>query len=263
MFIKGSRYRSLPESSPVDAAGERLRGKDLRVIPPPLAWPFRHTVRADDRLDLLSFKYYAEPTKWWQIADANPQEAFPLDLLDRSPVVVERFVLRSPNFETRFRDLVIALNAFGTVETPVVTSFGDKTPVDPNFVETTIVVTYPPSPATHQDIVDAIESAGIGFHFLSAFAWPDLPNTVEGFTFDDETTRNSWRNMVASLTAMGVLELQSTVFESTLDLTYNSALTPRDSILTAIRSEGFDLQPATTAFPAVGSKIVIPPNQVV
>jgi hypothetical protein len=264
MFIKGSRYRSLPESSPVDAAGERLRGKDIRAIPLPLAWPFRHTVRAGDRLDLLSFKYYTEPTKWWQIADANPQEPFPLDLLDRSPVVEERFVLRNSNFETRFRDLVIALaTAFGTVDTPVVHSFGDPTPVDPNFVETTVVVTYPSAAATHQKIVNTIESAGIGFHFLNAFAWTIPPDTVEGFTFDDETTRNGWRNMMANLTAMGVLELQSRVYEGTLDVTYNSVITRRESILTVIRSQGFDLLPATTAFPTVGSEIVIPPNQVV
>jgi hypothetical protein len=261
MFAKGSRYRSLSESSPVDAVGERLRGKDLRLIPAPPAWPFRHTVRASDRLDLLSFKYYGEPTRWWQIADANPQEPFPLDLLDRSPVVRERFVLRSPSFETRFRDLVLALTAFGTVSTPVLTSFNGPKPVDPNFVETTVVVTYSPAPATHQNIINTIRSGGIGFHFLRAFAWPVGPNTVEAFTFDDETTRTAWRSMVATLTTMGVLDLQSTVVETTLDLTYNSVLTPRESILTVIRSKGFDLQPATTAFPTVGSQILIPPNQ--
>src|ERR1700752_882386 len=118
MFIKGSRYRNLSESSPVDAAGERLVGKDLREIPPPLIGPFRHTVLEGDRLDLLSFKYYRDPTKWWQIADANPQEPFPLDLLDRNPLVTERFVLGNPTFETRLRALVLDLTTLGQVTQP-------------------------------------------------------------------------------------------------------------------------------------------------
>lgn len=261
MFTKGSRYRGLPESSPIDAAGERLLGKDLRVIPPPLAWPFRHTVHEGDRLDLLSFKYYTEPTKWWQIADANPQEPFPMDLLDRRPLVKERFVLRSPRFETRFRDLVLALSAVGQVTTPIVTSFDGPKPAEPDFVETTVVVTYAPAPATHQAIVDGIEAASIGFHFLRAFAWSAAPNTAEAFTFDDPPTRDSWRTVVSSLSAMGMLELESRVTEGTLDLTYNSAITPRESILTVFNLNGFVLKPETTAFPTAGSKILIPPNQ--
>jgi hypothetical protein len=263
MFIKGSRYRGLPESSPIDAAGERLLGKDLRVIPRPLAWPFRHTVRAGERLDLLSFKYYTEPTKWWQIADANPQEAFPLDLLDRAPLIKERFVLRSASFETRFRELVIALSAHGEVSTPIITSFDGPKPADPGFVETTLVVTYPPLLGTHQTIVGKIEAVNIGFHFLRAFAWTAGPNTAEAFSFDDPPTRVSWRTVIAKLIAIGVLELESAVFEGILDLTYSSAITPRASLLTVFRTNGFTLQPDTAAFPSVGSQIVIPPNQTV
>jgi hypothetical protein len=263
VFIKGSRYRGLPESSPIDAGGERLRGKDLRLIPPPLAVPFRHTVREGDRLDLLAFKYYTEPTKWWQIADANPQEPFPGDLLDRGPLIKERFVLRSLSFETRFRDLVIALSAFGQVSPPIITSFLGSTPADPDFVETTVVVTYAPSPTTHHSIVNTIEAVNIGFHFLHAFAWRAPLQTAEAFAFDDPATRASWRTVVATLSTMGVLELESTVTDGTLDLTYNSATTPRGSILKVFSANGFSLQPDTTAFPAVGSEIVIPPNQVV
>jgi|GEM_PF-580801 len=265
MFIRGSRYRSLPESSPLDAAGERLRGKDLRVIPPPLDWPFRHTVHANDRLDLLSFKYYGEPTKWWQIADANPQEAFPMDLLDRGPMVKERFVLRSSNFETRFRSLVLAVALFrapGTsVITPQITSFGDAEPAEPSFIQTGLILTYPTAPTTHQEIVNTIESGG--FKFLGSFAWSDPPNTVEEFTFIDQTTRDGWRRMVASLTTLGVIALQSVIFEGILDLVYNNALTARQSIVSAIESQGFALKTETTTFPAIASKIVIPPNQVV
>ena len=264
MFIKGSRYRHLPESSPVDAAGERLLGKDLREIAPPLVGPFQHTVQQGDRLDLLSFKYYRDPTKWWQIADANPQEPFPPDLLDRSPLVNERFVLANPNFETRLKTLVDALSSsFGAVTMPEVTSFTDAKPAEPSFIATTVIVTYTPAPATHQDIINLIEAAPVRFHFLSALVLADAPNTVESFTFDDQQTRNAWRNMTSELAAIGVLELGSAIVESILDLVYNGAATPRESILTIIQANGFTLQPATTVFPAVGSKIVIPPYQTV
>src|SRR6266542_2938191 len=70
MFAKGSRYRNLPESSPVDADGERKRGKQLRLIAQPES-QFLHAVQEKDRLDLLAYKYYGDPTRWWQIADAN------------------------------------------------------------------------------------------------------------------------------------------------------------------------------------------------
>lgn len=31
----------------------------------------RHLVAADDRLDLIAFRYYGDPAGWWQICDAN------------------------------------------------------------------------------------------------------------------------------------------------------------------------------------------------
>ena len=264
MFIKGSRYRNLSESSPVDAEGERLQGKDLRLIPPPLAGTFLHTVLQGDRLDLLSFKYYTDPVKWWQIADANPQEPFPTDLLDRGPLVKERFVLGSPGFETRLRQLEeVELSGIAQVSELDVTSFTDAKPVEPSFVETTLIMTYPPATATHQTIVSKIESVNVGFHFLHAFTYRDTPNTIEAFTFDDPATRNAWRNMVDKLTEIGVLELTSMIVEGTLDLTYNNAITPRESIRTIIESNGFTLEPETTTFPTVGSKILIPPYQTV
>jgi len=264
MFIKGSRYRNLPESSPVDASGERLQGKDVREIPPPLAGTFQHTVHQGDRLDLLSFKYYTDPTKWWQIADANPQEQFPPDLLDRGPLTKERFVLSSPGFGTRLRQLEeVELSGIAQVTRLEATSFDDEKPVEPSFVETTLIMKYAPATATHQTIVNKIESVNVGFHFLRAFTYQETPDTVEAFTFDDPATRNAWRNMVAKLMEIGVLDLTSMVVEGTLDLTYNNAIIPRESIRTVIESNGFTVEPATTTFPAVGSKILIPPYQTV
>jgi hypothetical protein len=261
MFFKGSRYRNLPESSPLDAAGERLLGKDLREIPPPLDGPFRHTVLEGERLDLLSFKYYGDSTKWWQIADANPQEAFPADLLDRSPLVKERFVLRNPDFESRLGILVQTELPAINVTIPDLTLLTDSKPAEPSFIETTLVVSYAPSPAKHQQIVNAIESINVGFNFRRAFSWSAPPDTLESVTFDDLTTRNAWRKMLEGLAIIGVLEVESSIAENSLDLLYNSALTPRQSIVTVIQAQGFTLEPATTAFPTVGSKIVIPPHQ--
>jgi hypothetical protein len=263
MFTKGSRYRILPESSPIDAAGERRRGKQIRLIPETTG-QFLHTVREGDRLDLLSFKYYGDATRWWQIADANPQAPFPADLLDQRPIVHERFVLRHPGFETRLRDLVIALGAIGPVTTPIVSSFEGDTPADPNFVETTLVVRYPPAPATHQAVVDEIGAPDIGFHFLRSFAWDEGPNAAEAFTFDDPAARDGWRAIEEILAdAPGVLELESFVTEGALEVIFNSAMARRGSIVSTITSNGFVIGAESVAFPRTGTRIVIPPNQIV
>jgi nucleoid-associated protein YgaU len=51
-----------------------------RTIPQP-AQSVLHTVRSDDRLDLLASRYYGDPFQYWRIADANPALA-PEDVLD-------------------------------------------------------------------------------------------------------------------------------------------------------------------------------------
>jgi hypothetical protein len=263
MFIKGSRYRNISESTAVDASGERLRGKDLRLIPE-TDGRFLHTVREGDRLDLVSFKYYGDATKWWQVADANPQSPFPSDLLDARPLVRERFVVRHPGFETRFRDLVLALSALGQVTTPTIDSFEGVTPVQPGFIETTLVVTYPPSPATHQAIVDLIRGGGIEFDFLRAIAWQAGPNTAEAFSFDDPSARKGWRTVEETLSsAPGVFSVESVIAEGELTVSYNSAVLDRDAIVRVLELNGFAILPDSAAFPSAGSKIVIPPNQIV
>src|SRR5262245_57562252 len=133
MFIKGSRYRNLPESSPVNALGERLRGKELRFIRR-LSGRFLHTVSDSDRLDLLSFKYYGDTTRWWQIADANPEFAFPTDLLDRGPAVEETFVLAHAGFAERYRGLLFDLQAFGEVRESQLGFFTEAQPRPAHFL---------------------------------------------------------------------------------------------------------------------------------
>jgi hypothetical protein len=262
MFIKGSRYRNIPESSPVNAAGERLRGKDLRLISVPDG-RFQHAVREGDRLDLLSFKYYGDATKWWQIADAN-WAAFPIDFVDRRPVVEERFMLRDLDFETRFRSLVIGLGALGQVSTPFISSFNGTSPADPSFVETTLIVKYVPAPTTHQAVVDAIQNSSVGFRFLRAFAWPDGTDTAEAFSFDDPGVWSRWRAVLAGLSRTGgVFEVVSNASEGSLDVTYNSSTVSRESLVALFALNGFSLEPESAAFPSAGARITIPPNQIV
>jgi nucleoid-associated protein YgaU len=40
-----------------------------------------HQVTADDRLDLLAYRYYGDPLQYWRIVDANPARS-PEDLLE-------------------------------------------------------------------------------------------------------------------------------------------------------------------------------------
>jgi len=80
MFQKGSRYKELPEISVTDAGGRTAGSKALRWIPD-TPGTFLHRVSQADRLDLLAYKYYGDPKKWWLICDANPDFALPTDLL--------------------------------------------------------------------------------------------------------------------------------------------------------------------------------------
>ncbi len=82
MFFKGSRYKELPEIKTADAKGQTARSKMLRRIPD-TPGTFLHTVCQTDRLDLLAYKYYGDPQKWWLICDANPGVALLTDLADR------------------------------------------------------------------------------------------------------------------------------------------------------------------------------------
>lgn len=81
MFFKGSRYKDILEYRAVDEEGLAYRIKSIRWIPKTQG-RFMHTVTQSDRIDLLAYKYYGDPKKWWLICDANPEVFFPLDLLE-------------------------------------------------------------------------------------------------------------------------------------------------------------------------------------
>ena len=248
MFAKNSRYVRLPESSPVDAQGDRLRGKDLRRIPFS-SGTFTHTVQTRDRLDLLAQKYYGEPTKWWQICDANPEFEFPLDLLERVPVREEVFSLVDGDAEKRFNALVAALTGLGAVRNPFMEA----------SVSSVVVLSAPPVPRTQ--VLSQIAAQGL--HFLRSFAWVDGMNNGELFFFEDRAAKLNWRLLLEALAdTPGVLEAQSQSESGLVRVVYNSALAGRDTVLKRIALQGYALDPAlSNPVERIGDAIVIPPNQ--
>lgn len=172
MFFKGSRYKDLPEISAADAEGETARSKTLRWVPD-TPGTFLHTVNQTDRLDLLAYKYYGDPKKWWLICDANRDFAFPTDLLDGNPIVQE----------------ILALEPSG----------GDK----------------------------------------------------------------NWALLVSELKELrGMREIQTDIFEATLDVTYNWKELDREGILNVITARGF-VAKSISKKERIGQKITIPPNKIV
>jgi hypothetical protein len=108
MFFKGSRYKDLPKIRSTDAKGQTARSKTLRWIPD-TPGTFLHTLNQTDRLDLLAYKYYGNPKKWWLICDANPDFALPINLLDRTPIVQEIVNLEPPEGDNKWPILIRAL----------------------------------------------------------------------------------------------------------------------------------------------------------
>lgn len=251
MFAKGSRYRHVTQSSPVNAQGDQLNGTDIRVIEP-APGQFQHTVRDRDRLDLLAYKYYTDATRWWQICDANPAFAFPNDLLDRQPLEDLTLVIVHPGAAVRYGTLLTALAALGTVTAPPIGLPGD-------FVSASVVVSYAAA-ATRAQIVGQI--AANGFHLLHAFAWPDGANTSEQFSIEDPQVKSAWHDVTRVLEcAPGVAGVRSDLAASTFELTINTTAIDRPGILQTIRQFGFD-SPAAMAQVSerTGARIVIPPN---
>lgn len=90
MFSKISRYYKVPDVAVPDAQGRVFASKDLRLLPA-VTGTFQHVVKAGDRLDHLSHKYYSQPLQWWHICDANPEFLSPLALLGDEVIVTTRF----------------------------------------------------------------------------------------------------------------------------------------------------------------------------
>jgi hypothetical protein len=253
MFAKGSRYRNLTQSSPVNGSGQRLRGTDLRLIEP-TPGQFLHTVHDRDRLDLLAYKYYADSTRWWQICDANPQFAFPNDLIAGGPLQDLTLGLVHPDAAARYGALLSALAALGTV-----VAAGTGAPGD--LVSSAVLVEYAAA-GTRAQIVAQIVAQG--FDLLASFAWSTSSGLAEQFTIEDPVVKLAWSTMVRSLERIpGVLSVSSDLGNSALSLTFNTEVVGMAGMRTVVAQHGFDIPPALlTSSDRVGAQIVIPPNGV-
>jgi nucleoid-associated protein YgaU len=80
MIFKGSRYQNTGAYQVTDSTGRTTPALKIRFIPPTPAG-YYYTFTADQRLDLIAFKFYRNPEKFWLIADAN-SEMDPEDLLE-------------------------------------------------------------------------------------------------------------------------------------------------------------------------------------
>jgi hypothetical protein len=71
MFLKTSRYLTVPAFEPDPDGRADFRGIRPRPIPP-TAGVIEHRLDRDDRPDRLAGEYYAANRAWWRIMDANP-----------------------------------------------------------------------------------------------------------------------------------------------------------------------------------------------
>jgi hypothetical protein len=74
MIFKGSRYQNVGRYQIVDANGRTVSVLKIRFAPATPAGYF-HTVTGEERLDLIAYKYYRNPEKFWLIADANREDS--------------------------------------------------------------------------------------------------------------------------------------------------------------------------------------------
>jgi hypothetical protein len=248
MFNKNSRYRNLPQTQHLTARGEWLLSVDLRFIPT-VDGRFLHSVRDRERLDLLAFKYYSDPRRWWLIADANPETSFPIDLLDTRPFVEEELTLVHPGYMERTERLNAVLTAFGAV-TPGAFDL---------FANTTIVVYA--AATTRALIVDEIRRQR--FRLIASFAWLHAASTAEAFTFEAEQVKKDWNGLVALLSVMpGMIRADSLAAGAVLLIRYNEVQLGREAIQWQIERKGFAIVPQSSRqFDPLGGRIVIPPNQ--
>lgn len=87
MFFEGSRYLDVKEYKVTDAEGRELTVKRRRRTPE-TGGSFTYQVKSGDRLDLLAYKFYRTPRKWWLICDANPGLMYPDELLSPGQILI-------------------------------------------------------------------------------------------------------------------------------------------------------------------------------
>jgi nucleoid-associated protein YgaU len=87
MFFDGSRYLRVPDCT-IEAGDGAPRKLKATREPVATETALTYQVREGDRLDLLAYKFYRNPRKWWLIADANPDCIAPEQLLAPGRVLV-------------------------------------------------------------------------------------------------------------------------------------------------------------------------------
>jgi nucleoid-associated protein YgaU len=70
VIFKGSRYQNTPVISVQTPAGKTVQALTARFVPKTPAG-YLHSFSAFERLDLLAYRFYNNPEKFWLIADAN------------------------------------------------------------------------------------------------------------------------------------------------------------------------------------------------
>jgi hypothetical protein len=79
MIDRKSRYKSTPVVTVDEARGGTFPLLDLRATPPTTS-VLQVTPTDSDRLDLLAWTFYRDPTRFWRICDASSQ-LDPFDVL--------------------------------------------------------------------------------------------------------------------------------------------------------------------------------------
>ena len=87
MFFSESRYLKVKEYAVKDPQGREVKVKRARPTLN-LAGSFQYTVKGGDRLDLLAYKFYRSPRKWWLICDANHGLMYPDELLKPGQILI-------------------------------------------------------------------------------------------------------------------------------------------------------------------------------
>ncbi|MFI9561186.1 tail protein X [Nonomuraea endophytica] len=80
MLFPGSRYATTELVEAPSSDGVLRRALATRRVPR-TPGVLEHVILDGERLDHLSARFYGDPSKYWLILDANPEELDPLRLL--------------------------------------------------------------------------------------------------------------------------------------------------------------------------------------
>lgn len=74
MITADSRYAQSKVATITDLNSGQDRATIVSSVQEPYSFSFNtYLVKDFDRIDNLAYQFFGDATKWWQIADANPQ----------------------------------------------------------------------------------------------------------------------------------------------------------------------------------------------